>query len=228
MLNGRENAFYLKSGARTEIGPNVRKLAELIHGKNTGEIVNSIMSVMVDNIKCDTSTEEKTHANSKDPKKFKRSAEEIITDNYRNGCCDSSTLFVALARAKGIPAAQIITANMADIVKDNDFGSGHFFSAYYNKEKNKWIVIDSHKTDKNLDENKVCHGLHKCELLPNMKFLMQKYYIFACTRDYSEFCLNGTKIDSIKNIHKIHKYVYQDYLRKEKLLKDVEDVQDER
>lgn len=213
MLNNKENNFYLESGKKTNIGPNVMKLAELVHGNNTREIINSIMHIIITQIPFDDSTSEKKKFNSHDSKKFKRSAEEIICDKYRNGCCDSSTLFVALCRAKGIPSAQIITVNINAIEERNNFGEGHFFSAYYNKERNHWVVIDTHKKQRDLDNNNICHNLHKQELLPDMRFLDNKFYIFACVRDYSEFCINGIRIDSIHNMNLIHRYIYREYLK---------------
>ena len=101
MLNGKENSYYLNSGEKTKIGQNVKKLSEQVNGEHTSDIINSIMYVMIKNVDFDINSEN----NCCDSKKFKRTAEEIIADGYRNGCCDSSTLFVTLCRAKGIPAA---------------------------------------------------------------------------------------------------------------------------
>ncbi len=210
MLNRKENSYYLISGGKTKIGKNIKKLAEQVNGENTSDIINNIMYVIIKNVEFDNNFEN----NCRDQNKFKRTAEEIIEDGYRNGCCDSSTLFVALCRAKGIPAAQIITANIGAIETRQDYGAGHFYSAYYNKEKNTWVVIDSHKNQTDIDENGICQGLHKRELLPGMQFIRNKDYIFACVRDYSEFRIKKLKIDSIENVHKIHRCVYQYYLEK--------------
>lgn len=210
MLNGKENSYYLTSGEKTKIGPNVKKLAKQVNGKHTSDIINSIMCAIINNVDFDINSEN----NSEDPKKFKRSAEEIVADGYRNGCCDSSTLFVTLCRAKGIPAAQIITVDIKSIENEHDYNVGHFYSAFYNKERNDWVVIDSHKTKNNIDENGICQKLHKKKLLPNMKFVEDKDYIFACVRDYSDFSVGNLKIDSIESMHNIHRCVYQYYLEK--------------
>ena len=39
------------------------------------------------------------------------------------------------------------------------------------------------------------------------------YLIFGCERDYSEFEIDGLKIDSIPAINQIHERVYENYLR---------------
>lgn len=207
MLYKKDNSYYLGSGEKTIIDQNVKTLSEQVNGNSTDDIINSIMCVIVKNVKFDN-TDEK---NSNDIKKFKRSASDIIADGYRNGCCDSSTLFVTLCRAKGIPAAQIITADIGAIESKHDYGVGHFYSAYYNKEKNDWVVIDSHRKQSDIDKNGLCQRLCKQKLLPDMKFVRNKDFIFACVRDYSDFSIGNLKIDSIKNMHKIHQCVFQLY-----------------
>ena len=210
MLKGKENSYYLICGEKTKIGQNVKKLAEQVNGEHTSDIINNIMCVMIKNVDFDINNKN----NCRDSNKFKRTAEEIIADGYRNGCCDSSTLFVALCRAKGIPAAQIITANIKAIETKHDYGVGHFYSAYYNKERNDWVVIDSHKIKNDIDKNGICHGLKKRELLPNMQFIGDTDFIFACVRDYSEFSIRNLKIDSIESMNEIHRCVYQYYSEK--------------
>jgi hypothetical protein len=65
-----------------------------------------------------------------DSRKFKRTATEILESGKRTGCCDSCTLFCALARSKGIPTIQIIALNKNDKAK-----TGHFFAGCYLKDK---------------------------------------------------------------------------------------------
>lgn len=193
--------YYLTSGDKTQIGENVKKKVEQAsnnsEGKSTEEIVKDIMISV---------RETCMKRNSKDNKKFKRSAEEILEDGYRNGCCDSSTLFVTLCRACGIPAAQIVTVHLNSVL-NNDFGRGHFYSAFFNKESNSWFFVNS-----DVDQTRE-FKFRSRKFDESLKTLDQDYYIFGIFRDYSEFDIDGLKIDSTRSMNQIHKMVYENLLK---------------
>lgn len=191
--------YYLKSGDRTQIGENVLKLASIIDGENSEEIIKKIMYIM--------NAKVLMKRDSKSPQKFKRSAEQILQDKLRNGCCDSSTLFVTLCRAKGIPAVQIITANMTAL-KNGDFSTGHFFSGCYIKEKEYWVWLNSDREVTDMSQV----TLHRFN--PNAEFLDKEDYIFACELDYSDFKIDGIRLNSTENANKIHRKIYEKYLEK--------------
>ena len=92
---------YLSSGKRTEITGDIQKVADGIQGDTEGIILRKILLWINQNTS--------RINNGRDERKFKRSADEILKSGERTGCTDSSTLFVAIARAKGIPTMQIIT-----------------------------------------------------------------------------------------------------------------------
>ncbi len=191
--------YYLTSGEKTIINENVEKLASCIHAKSSTDTIREIMYLMNKRIPM--------NRNHSDSAKFKRSAEEIISDKSRNGCCDSCTLFTALCRAKGIPTMQVITADMRAL-KKGDYSRGHFFSACFLKESNEWVWVDSDKDIQDMSEVQ----LHRFN--PYDEFIDKNYLIFAKTRDYSDFKLSGCRIDSISSMNKIHKMVYEDYLER--------------
>lgn len=77
-----------------------------------------------------------------------------------------------MIRAKGIPAVQIITANV-NALNQGDFTKGHFFSGCFFRETNEWFFIDSNKSSADL-KNVV--RLYSFD--PNSKFILDnKYYV---------------------------------------------------
>ena len=187
---------YLKSGERTEVTEYIREAVEQVQGDTDGLLVRNLLVWMNQNT-------ERIH-NSKDRRKFTRTAEEILLSGERTGCCDSSTLFTALARSKNIPAMQIITLGK-DWVKKLDRREetkteSHYFTACYIRnvaDDGEWVLIDSDKPV--LDARDV--NLTKLKL--EDRNLDRKFYAFAYARDYSDIEVDGTKIDSIENMRKI-------------------------
>ena len=133
---------YLESGTRTEITDIISKEAKLLKGRTDGLTVRKILVWM-------NKHTSRLH-NGSDSRKFKRSATEILQSMERTGCCDSCTLFTALARSVGIPTMQIITLSKS-WGKDIDEGrkiatSGHFFAGVYLEDINGkfgWTLVDS-------------------------------------------------------------------------------------
>ena len=75
----------------------------------------------------------------------KRTADQIITDNYVTGCVDKAVVFVVLARAVHIPA-KYIEALDNEWLKSADMHhiSGHAYAEIFDGEK--WRIADpSHR-----------------------------------------------------------------------------------
>lgn len=187
---------YLKSGDRTEVTEEIKKCAEKIDGQTDGMIIRNIMLWINENTT-------RIH-NGSDTRKFKRSADAIMLSGERTGCCDSSTLFTALARSKGIPTMQIITIDK-DCNK-NGYTSGHFYVGCYLKDINgsaRWVLIDSDKPVNDIRDVEI----NKLNL--EDRNISKRRYAFAYTNDYSNIEIDGIKIDCIQNMTKIHKKVYE-------------------
>lgn len=193
---------YLESGARTEVTEYIRKAVAQVQGDTDGLLVRNLLVWMNQHTK-------RIH-DSRDRRKFTRTAEEILLSGERTGCCDSSALFTALARSKNIPAMQIITLGK-DWVKKLDRGEqdkteSHYFTACYIRDvagNRGWVLTDSDRLV--LDARDVNMTRLKLE----DRNLDRKYYAFAYARDYSDILVDGVKIDSIENMRKI---LYEAYL----------------
>ena len=193
---------YLQSGKKTEITEEIRKVCQMIGGQTEEMIIRNIVLWINKNMT-------RLHSGN-DSRKFKRTANEILMSGERTGCCDSSTLFTALARGKGIPTMQIITLNK-EWAKKVDKGektgtSGHYFSACYLKDisgKSNWILVDSDRMVQDVRDIKLNI------LNMNSRNIEKNYYAFAYVRDYSDVYLHGLEIDSIKNMAKIQNEAYK-------------------
>ena len=220
LLDMLDKNYFLTSGDRTELGPTVTKIARFIPDvspeHSTKDVVKSIMYAYAKYIPMRRGIHPE--------RKFKRSAEEIISQGYRDGCCDSSTLFVALCRAKGIPACQVITAKVS-AMNDGRFSVGHFFSGFYSSEEDKWYVIDTNKTPQEiLNPRFPFHDFND-----EGDFFDRDYLVFAVARDYSDYSIRDPEtgityqIDSSRSMREIHRLAYKRYLSAQKQLLDREE-----
>ena len=188
---------YLQSGERTEVTDEIKEISEKINGKTDGIVIRNILVWMHQN----TSRLQ----NGSDTRKFKRTATEILKSRERTGCCDSSTLFTALARSHNIPTMQIIALNKEwgrKIDRGENVGiMGHYFAACYLRDE--WILIDS---DRNVQD---IRDVRLSKLNMENRNIDRNYYAFAYVRDYSDVICNGIKIDSIENMAKIQITAYK-------------------
>ncbi len=134
--------FYLLEGPQTKITSLVKNSADLIkEGTTTEETVKNIMLWEHAALKC--SKEE-----SLQYQKRERTADDIIFSKCATGCIDYTTVFAALARAKGISATVTETVRekwIAEMVWNNNWNGkkeGHFFSEIFLPEEGAWVVID--------------------------------------------------------------------------------------
>lgn len=193
---------YLQSGERTKVTDEIKEISEKISGQTDGILIRNMLVWMHQNTS-------RLH-NSNDPRKFKRTATEILKSRERTGCCDSSTLFTVLARSKNIPTMQIITLNKEwgkRIDRGEKIGAqGHYFVACYLRNtvgQYDWILIDS---DRNVQD---IQDVRLNQLNKENRNIDRNYYAFAYVRDYSDIICNGIKIDSIEDMAKIQLATYK-------------------
>lgn len=191
---------YLEAGEMTQLNDSIIRLAQSVrstsNAQTTEQIVRKLLVIM--------NEKTKILKDPKDTRKFKRTAAEILESGERTGCCDSSTLFVALARAAGIPAMQVITLN-TDYAKKGITTYGHFFSACYLTD------ISGNSTWKIIDSNTEVYHPENVQFLKkniNDRNITNRYYAFAYANDFREIEIDGLKIDSIPNMAEIQKIAY--------------------
>ena len=197
-----DTSKYLTSGNRTAITYDIRKISQTITGETSGMVLRNLLVWM--------HTNTIRSNNFKHQQKFKRTANEILQSSERTGCCDSSTLFTALARSKNIPTMQVITFDKKwanDINKGIKCPiSGHYFTACYITDLNNnshWVLVDSDKPVKAVQDVK----FSKLDL--NNRNIQKNFYAFAYVRDYSDIDYNGLKINSINDMAKIQLVAYK-------------------
>ena len=188
---------YLESGTRTEITDIISQKSKMLKGRTNGLTVRRILVWM--------NTYTYRLHNGSDNRKFKRSATEILQSMERTGCCDSCTLFTALARSAGIPTMQILTLSKRwakDINEGKRIGtSGHFFAGVYLEDiygKFSWILVDPDRYVTNIR---------------NVRFNPLKIedrnigdlYTFAFVTDY----FDDLGIDSIKKMTEVQLEAYK-------------------
>lgn len=182
---------YLKFGSRTVLGEEYLEIVKDCIGKTDGLTIRNLLVYMHNN------TSKAKDSNS-DSRKFKRTAEEILSSGEVTGCCDNSTLFVTLARCAGIPAMQVITFDKEKAKN----GYGHYFSACYLKDSNgnyQWMIVDSARKVR-YPQDVVIKRLD----LDNRN-ITTNYYAFAYALDYSEL-----GIDSIQAMNKIQSKAFDE------------------
>ena len=125
---------YLKSGKQTEITEEIRNITETIHGEGLYFIVNAL-SWVEDNIKPEKESENKNNLFRK------RTADQIIKDGFSTGCTDIALVFIAIARAKGIPTKYVeaIEKQWLKSTEENNI-RGHIFAICF--IDGQWFLID--------------------------------------------------------------------------------------
>ena len=200
--------LYLQSGEMTKITENIKMLANKIDVETDGITLRKIIYWIQSNTVRLNSTQ--------DGRKFRRTADEILISKERTGCCDTATLFTAIARAKQIPTMEIITLSKQwgeKLEKGITRGTeGHFFTASYIKDINNnhsWVLIDPDKKITDLRDVRIEH-LNTAD-----RNISNNYYAFAYVRDYRDIIIDNLKIDSIQNIGEIQRMAYKACDRKD-------------
>lgn len=191
---------YLKSGTRTEITDVINRKAKILKDRTDGLTVKRILLWM-------NKYTSRLH-DGNDNRKFKRSATEILQSMERTGCCDSCTLFTALARSAGIPTMQIITLSKRwgeDIDKGRRTEtSGHFFVGVYLKDihgKFNWVLVDSDRCVTDIRDIRDVRFGHLNIVDRNIGDL----YTFAYVTDY----FDDLGIDSIEKMAEVQLEAYK-------------------
>ena len=188
---------YLRQGKMTEFDMDILRFASKIKSKeNDKNTIIELINLM--------NKETKRLKDTRDQRKFKRTASEILVSGERTGCCDSATLFTAMARSQGIPTMQIITLRKEDALRSLKDGSavcsGHFWVGCYAKNKageNEWMLFNSdsnqpRRMEWDLEDRNI-----------------RDFYAFAYVNDYRDVelvrddKLDILKIDSIDSMNQI-------------------------
>ena len=189
---------YLQAGSKTEISNYLYSVSKNINGSTDGNLARNILVWMNKNTK-------RLHIPD-DSRKFKRNATEILKSRERTGCCDSSTLFSALARCKGIPTMQIITFNKSWVKQINSNNTvGHFFVACYLKDKFgkfDWILIDSDQPAYDILD------IHLYHFDKEDRNILSNFYAIAYVKNYRDLVYNKIRIDSTNNMAKIQRIAF--------------------
>lgn len=213
---------YLRQGKMTEFDMDILRFASKIKSKeNDKNTIIELINLM--------NKETKRLKDTRDQRKFKRTASEILASGERTGCCDSATLFTAMARSQGIPTMQIITMQEKAALEALENGSavcgGHFWVGCYAKNnagENEWMLFDSdsehpHRMKWDLEDRNI-----------------RDFYAFAYVNDYRDVelvrddKLGILKIDSIDSMNRIQtevaKKCYKDF-SKEDIKKSSVDIE---
>jgi len=129
---GIDNATrFLQSGAQTQITPEIKKISEGFQG----EAIEKASQI--------TSFLRRLQQTRFDNEVFrKRTAAQILSDNYVTGCTDSALVFVALARASGLPAKYVETIDKSWLEKGGGSIGGHIYGQVFDDEKKGWVWVD--------------------------------------------------------------------------------------
>lgn len=121
---------FLQEGKQTKITETVKQTAGSIPGEGMDYVLN-LLSWLRENL----------HRKPHNPKIFrKRTASQILEDGFATGCTDYGLVFVALARAKGIPTVYIEALENRWLREGGDKIHGHVFASI--PLNDKWYLID--------------------------------------------------------------------------------------
>ncbi len=135
-LVGKEQApLYLQSGPQTQITPNIREITSRFEGTLEEKIM--LIFNLVRKLENKSNNRE-----VKDRVFRRRTAEEIISDNYVTGCTDDALVFITLARASGIPTKYIETIERSWLESEDSSVSpgGHVYAGVY--DGSQWVITD--------------------------------------------------------------------------------------
>ena len=149
----RDNAFYLGEGEFTKQDESVRKVSSQMKGKYVDSQIADFMKYL------QRKTREKFPNGIREEQKIelwrKRSAGEIIHDEFVTGCTDSALVYITLSRAKGIPAIYVETIEEGYLRNPIGPVRGHVFADIYTDtilrsdfsvpEKPYWVSVNPHR-----------------------------------------------------------------------------------
>jgi len=136
-----EEKRYLESGEQTRVAEHIESLAEKIR-KMQGDTLQNLLGE-VKNITYD--------AKNKTAVFRKRTSEQILSDGFATGCTDRALVFIATARALGIPAKYVETVDKKWIENKTNSVTGHVYAKVF--WGGEWTVIDPEKGTIGVDIN---------------------------------------------------------------------------
>lgn len=136
---GTSPDHFLHSGEQTEITVNLRSISQEFVG-TAEEKIHMILQFL---------RRLKYNSENKDSVFRKRTADQIVTDEYVTGCTDDALVFIALARACSIPAKYIETLDTDWIKHGGRPIQGHVYAGVY--IDGEWILVDPAKRAFNVD-----------------------------------------------------------------------------
>lgn len=139
----RNTDEFLRSGEQTAVTEQIKGIAETIEG-GTEDNVRQIFQVL---------SGLRYHPTDKDAVFRKRSADQILADGYVTGCTDDVLVFIAIARATGIPTKYIEAIDKAWMKSDTSSIQGHVYAGIF--DSGEWRIVDPSKRelDVNIDED---------------------------------------------------------------------------
>lgn len=202
-----DTEYYLGEGELTRQTDFIKFIASKIDGKTDGRKVRNLMVWINNNIP--------RIKGEKDVRKFKKTAEEIITEKRRTGCSDSAIVFSTIARAMGIPTMQVISFDQdwgkaVEKGDETDGTYGHFYCGVYIKDNEgnaNWILVDSDQQVAGPDQVEFRRLDKKDRLLSGIRVA------FAYVRDFRDVSVDGVKIDSSSNMRYIQEKAAKEFYR---------------
>lgn len=125
-----ESIEYLKPGPQTEITERIKEIAGTIEG-SFEEKISSILDIVSDI---------KTEQENKNDVFRKRTADQILNDNFVTGCTDVALVFIALSRVLGMPAKYIETIDEPWLQNGGESIVGHVYVKVF--DGSRWRIID--------------------------------------------------------------------------------------
>lgn len=138
----KNNVEYLREGEQTIITEQIRKMAETIEGGFEEKIKQ-----IFDQIGTLAQQPEK-----KDEVFRKRTADQILSDGYVTESADEVLVFIALARAAGIPSKYIETIDMNWMKTGEGPVQGHVYAGTF--DEGKCRVVDPSQRSIDVDIKK--------------------------------------------------------------------------
>lgn len=121
---------YLHSGEQTVITEQIKKIGETIEGAFEDKVMQ-IFSYL---------KKLKYQPANKGFVIRRRTADQIISDGYVTGCTDEALVFIALARAAGIPSKYIETIDMEWMNSGGERMGGHIYAGVF--DSGDWRIAD--------------------------------------------------------------------------------------
>lgn len=112
------------------VTPKIKKLAASLSGEGLDFVANAL-EWMDKNLQKQKYTEKLFR---------KRAAGEIVKSGFSTGCTDDALVFIALARAKGIPAKYVEAIETRWLEEGREKITGHVFAQVF--INNRWHLVD--------------------------------------------------------------------------------------